>query len=620
MDDFHDDDAHHDNKDEDDQDSHGDDGHGSRTLVPVSQAPVPSLTFRIGAADSTPGDVWIARVIEDLPEGFCFDERRDLIIDGETDWAICGPLRVAARLSDVTGTAWHLVLEFRDPEGNIQEVIHSAGTLAASAKEIACSLANGGLVLCGTAAALGRFIRAARPQAIGTVLMQPGHARLRDGTPVYADRTGAVLRHPTAAGQLIRTVGLSDKTGKAGSLQSWQNEVAALAMGNPILIVALAAAFAGPLLSFAKAAPIGLNFYGATSSGKSTALRVMASVYDDPTTLQTWNATRTAIELMAREANDSLMILDEFPSRPERWHVETLMTLGNGVGRSRSDLSLSLKRAVGIRTVLASAAEKSVRQFLREAGISPPDGMAVRMIDIPVRRWTHGLFEDLHGHSDARMFSMALCDAAARNHGLAGTAFISSLLLHDAFLRKKLGPSITSSYNSLVGQLQLAEVPAEVGRVLHAFALINIAAILAIHVGILPWQKEAVREAIVDVARVWLADWNGEVSQRSRLIAERIHADHNSFIEFGAPGGSPETDTGWRTPDWYHVLPAAFDRYAGAQPQNAARDLEADGILRRGTEANCLLSRITVPGLRARKRVYCLRRAAILDALGLAGD
>lgn len=620
MDDFHDDDAYHKNKGDDDKNSQSNDRSGSRLLEPVAQAPAPSFVAQTDNDNSHAEDEWIAGVVADIPEGFDYDEKRDRIIDCETGRAICGPLRVAARLSDPAKSNWHLVLEFRDPNGNIQEVVYSSGNLAESAKGLAFCLANRGFVLCGTATALGRFIRAARPQAIGTVLLKPGHAQLGDGTPIYADRNGIVFRPPSADGELIRTVGFLGEVKTVGTLHSWQAEVASLAEGNPILMLGIVAAFAGPLLDLANAAPIGVNFYGATTSGKSTALRVMASVYGDPTTLQTWNATRTAIELLAHEANDGLLLLDEFPSHPERWHVETLMTLGNGVGRSRSDVSLSLKKAEGNRAVLASAAEKSVRQFLREAGITPPDGIAVRMIDIPIRRWTHGLFENLHGYPDGRMFSIALHKAAARNHGLAGSAFINSVLKDYGFLQERLGSAITKNYDGIVADLQLSEVSAEVGRVLHAFALFNVAANYAISQGILPWNKEAVREAIVSVARIWLADQSGVVSQRSRKVVEQIYADRHSFIEFGSAEGASHTDTGWQTPEWYHVLPAAFDRYAGAHPQSAARDLETDGILRRGTEANRLLSRISVPGLIARKRVYSLRRTAILDALGLAED
>lgn len=67
------------------------------------------------------------------------------------------------------------------------------------------------------------------------------------------------------------------------------------------------------------------------------------------------------------------------------------MSLGNATGRSRGGLKLALNSGKETRCVIASSAEKSVRQFMRDVGITPPDGLSVRMIDIPVRRWTFGV-------------------------------------------------------------------------------------------------------------------------------------------------------------------------------------------------------------------------------------
>lgn len=620
MDDFHDDHAHHEDQDHGDDNQKKGPGMKGQVAIPAHPRPVPSNAFRESEPPGADAMDWKSLMVADLPEGYGYNAAKGRIYDLETGKALCGPLRVAFRLCDISGQNWHCGLEFINHGGQRQEIIIEAGQIERSIRDVAYMLANCGFALLGTASSIGRFIRSAIPKTIGLILMQPGHTRLQDGIPIYATRHGEILRTQGSQGLLIRTTDFSARPSVAGTLHSWQIEVAVLASGNPALILALATALTGPLLTYANAASIGLNLYSANSSGKSTALKMMGSAHENPTVLNNWRATPTATELMAAEAKDGLLILDEFPSQPERWHVETIMMMGNGTGKARSNVILTLNRAKQSRVVIASTAENSIRHYMNDAGLNPPDGLSVRMIDIPVRRWTHGVFEDLHGYSDGRAFSTAICNAVARNHGTAGPAFIHWILKHDTELRAEIGTLISLAFDEIAQRLGLAAVPDDVGRVLSAFSLISVAGELAIRAGVLPWKAGTALSAVVEVAKIWLAGRNGEVSKRCREIAERIHAKRDAFVDLAARGTSAETEMGWKTKDWYHVLPAAFDVFAGEHPQNAARDLEGDGLLQRGTEANCLLSRISIPGLKERKRVYSLKISAILSALGLAED
>jgi len=620
MDDFHDDNEYHDDPDSDDNNHKKNPTQRGQVAIPASEGPCPSNAFRMGEAPGAEPVDWETQMVADLPEGYGYDAAKGRVYDLETGTALCGPLRVAFRLCDLSGKNWQYGLEFVDHCGQQQELIVDAGQIERSIRDVTYVLASCGLAVLDTASSLGHFIKSATPKSIGLILLQPGHARLSNGAPVYATRGGDIIRTHASHGLLIRTKDFSGQSSVAGSLQSWKTEVALLAVGNPALIFVLAAALTGPLLAHANAASIGLNLYSANSSGKSTALRMMGSVYDNPSVLNNWRATPTATELMSAEANDGLLILDEFPIHPERWHVETIMMIGNGTGKARSNVTLALNRARQSRVVVASTAENSIRHYMNAAGLNPPDGLSVRMIDIPVRRWTHGVFEELHSHTGGGAFSAAISDAVVRNHGTAGPAFIRWILNHDTELRAEIGTLMGIAFNEIAQGLGLAVVPDDVGRVLKAFALISVAGELAIRAGILPWKAGTSRAAVVDVARIWLAGRNGEVSKRCRKIAERIHAQRDAFVDLAAPGTSAQTEIGWKTKDWFHILPAAFDAIAGEHPQNAARDLEGDGLLQRGTEANCLMSRISIPGLKERKRVYSMKASAILAALGLSED
>jgi putative DNA primase/helicase len=77
--------------------------------------------------------------------------------------------------------------------------------------------------------------------------------------------------------------------------------VAALCVGNSRLAFAVACAFAGPLLRPAGVESGGFHYRGDSSSGKTTALKVAASVYGGAGYLQRWRTTDNALEAIAAQ-------------------------------------------------------------------------------------------------------------------------------------------------------------------------------------------------------------------------------------------------------------------------------------------------------------------------------
>ena len=99
-----------------------------------------------------------------------------------------------------------------------------------------------------------------------------------------------------------------------GNLDGWREEVSARAIGNPVLMLALSAAFAGPLLQKVGGESGGIHFVSDSSAGKSTALRAAASVWGGPEHVRSWNATANGMEGVAAMFNDNLLPLDEISS------------------------------------------------------------------------------------------------------------------------------------------------------------------------------------------------------------------------------------------------------------------------------------------------------------------
>lgn len=107
---------------------------------------------------------------------------------------------------------------------------------------------------------------------------------------------------------------LSDIFEPSGTLEDWQKNVAIPCLGNPLLELAIAFAFTGPLLEPCGLEGGGLHFFGPSSCGKTTALKVAGSVCGGGGKygyIRQWRATDNALEGTAATHCDNLLCLDE---------------------------------------------------------------------------------------------------------------------------------------------------------------------------------------------------------------------------------------------------------------------------------------------------------------------
>lgn len=258
--------------------------------LPARFVPIPAGAKPHHKSDRFQGDLTrlIGAIKATLPQRYCYLEPTRQIFDIIGEKVVCGLLRVVAHLHDTEGDHWHYLIEFADRSGTVKEILISAEELDLHANALSHRLVRKGFPLFASASALSTLVRHWDRHGMGTIVTQPGWARLTDGSLVFADASGDVIYDPQFRRPLARAVTHSGPRQVAGSLSGWQDGVAKLAIGNPALVFALSLAVAAPLLDLANAAPIGVNFYARTSSGKSTALKVMTSVYGDPNKLGSW--------------------------------------------------------------------------------------------------------------------------------------------------------------------------------------------------------------------------------------------------------------------------------------------------------------------------------------------
>lgn len=310
-----------------------------------------------------------------------------------------------------------------------------------------------------------------------------------------------------------------DEHTRAGTLAGWQAEIAARAVGNPLLLLALSASFAGPLLGKCNGESGGIHFVGDSSTGKTTGIEAACATWGGPGYRRSWRATANGMEGAAALFNDCLLALDEISECDPREVGAIVYALGNGRGKQRASRSGSARGVTRWRCFVLSSGERSIATAMLEGGQRAKAGQSVRLLDIPAAR-AFGAWDELHGAESAAAFSDALKVAATRHHGIAGRAFLDRLTQD--------GRDFCATLEQVKA---LAMFLAEGGegqdkRAAARFALVGMAGELATEYGVTGWPEGAAMEAAALAFRLWQAN-RGKGNDEGRQILDRVAA----FIE-----------------------------------------------------------------------------------------
>jgi putative DNA primase/helicase len=421
------------------------------------------------------------------------------------DTWICGPLYVEAQTHDEHANNFGRRLRFKTSADTWRDWSMPQEMLAGEATQLRAELLAMGLLIGHSAkerALFADYLQHRTPKA-----------RIRCATSVGWCGRAFVLPDevigPGADGVIFQSgERVLDEYALAGDLDGWRESVAAMAIGNPILMMAVSAAFAGPLILPASQEPAGLHLVGDSSTGKSTALEAARSVWGGPTFKRSWRATANGLESVAQLHNDCLLPLDELSECDPHEAGAVSYMLANGQGKSRANRVGGARIVRRWRTFVLSTGERTLEATLAEGGRRVKAGQSVRLLDIPVQR-QFGVFDDLKGFDSGRALADAIKKAASQHYGAAGRVFLERLtrdprdfggLLEEA----KSLPMFAAE--GMSGQEMRAA-----GR----FALIGIAGELATEYGLTGWPEGEAIAAAAEGLRLWR-------SYRSKGDAEPI--------------------------------------------------------------------------------------------------
>jgi len=159
-----------------------------------------------------------------------------------------------------------------------------------------------------------------------------------------------------------------------GTLAGWQEIIKSVA-AHPRALIGLWASFAAPLLKWIPEAPNAIiDYSGRTSTGKTTALRIAASVWGCPDerangTIHTWQTTRVGLERLAASHRHLPVCLDDHTRAYRPRDIPGFVyDFSIGQGRTRGRADGGLQHRATYRGILISTGEMPLVSKSQDAG------------------------------------------------------------------------------------------------------------------------------------------------------------------------------------------------------------------------------------------------------------
>jgi putative DNA primase/helicase len=454
------------------------------------------------------------------------------------DMLVCSPLEVkAVTRTDDHSETYGLLLKFRDLDGKQREWAMPRNLLRGSCEEMRGELLDHGVSI-SEKHKLAEWLQRPAPKERVIAATATGWAD--------AGRSFVLPHRVIGPSNVIFQSERASTEGSAatgGTFAAWQKEIAALCVGNPVPMLSICVALAGPLLAKVHRQSCGIHWVNDSSTGKTTALMVGASVWGGDKFTRTWRSTANGLEGAASSLNDTCLCLDEISEADPKQIGEIVYSIANGVGKTRANRIGAARRVLRWQLTVLSTGERTVRAQMAEAGKLVKAGQEIRLLNVPASR-THGAFDELHQFPDGRALSDHLKTVCKQHHGHAGPAFVEHILSD--------GRDFGGELQYLIELGQFKAPDSQSGRAASSFALFGLAGELATEYGIVPWPKGAALVSAAEGYQSWLETRGKGITEHRQIlqaIADYIarHGD-SRFSEKGKIEEKPVINrAGWWT-------------------------------------------------------------------------
>ena len=434
---------------------------------------------------------------------------------------ICSTLHLVARTRDENSVSWGVLLRWKDPSGVQHEMALPTQMLQTDGADMRRALADQGLTIAANQSGrqhLQTYMLVWNPNRFARCVNRMGwHGDLFVMPGLDAEQTGS---SEITVFQNVHAV--DPAFAVAGSAEDWRQHVAAAAVGNTRLLFAISAAFCGALLECSGSDSGGFHFRGASSTGKSTAQLVAASVWGHPAKYKrSWRFTANGLEGIAALHNDGILILDELSECPPREAGEAVYMLANGQGKGRATKTGAARQAQSWRLVFLSSGEESLAAVMAKSGQQVKAGQEIRLVEIDADAGAGmGLFEQLNGAASPAALAQELKHNCGQYHGAVGAQWLAYLVQQ----RTGLADRVKLAIETFVAAQAPADASGQVMRVVRRFALVAAAGELATQAGITGWAHGHASQAAARCFANWLANFGGIGNREDRALLEQVRA------------------------------------------------------------------------------------------------
>lgn len=301
-----------------------------------------------------------------------------------------------------------------------------------------------------------------------------------------------------------------ENIGEKGTLAEWQEHIANKAIGQPMLMMAIGASFAAPLLHLLEQDGFGFHFFATSSKGKTIAAQAAASAWGcgrAPTSgagssyVRSWYGTQNAMEAQAEAHNHIAYVIDEVGLNNIKNFGDTVYMLANGSGKGASNINRDLKVIRSWLNVMISTGERSIKEMIEISGQRAMTGQLIRFIDFDVNE---GLFPSIAPDASVA-YADALRDACAKYYGTAAVKFLTYLagrLNSDDAYKGSLMEAFQASYERLM-RMYPKFLP-EQKRALKRFALVETALVLACDAGCVGYSSVEIKGNVKYAVDKWV--------------------------------------------------------------------------------------------------------------------
>ena len=431
------------------------------------------------------------------------------------EW-VCGRLDVVSRTRNQSGSGWGYLVSFQDPLGQQKNWSIPARLLSGDGAEYRSNLLNLGLPVSPnlrTRSLLTQYIQTRKVDKFTMCTDRVGWHGHAFVTPNWT------IGDPTESIVFQSENPISNIFSSKGSPQQWREKVGQFCVGNSRLILSVSTGFAAPMLNLAGVESGGFHIRGTSSSGKTTALKVAASLYGGENYLQRWRSTDSGLEALAAQHSDCLLILDELAQVDPKTAAESSYLLANGQGKARANRMGTSRARQTWQLLFLSAGEVSLAEHVSETQKKVRAGQLVRMVDVPADAGAgHGAFECLHGFEGGAAFSTHLTQQSKKFYGSTGRAWLEWLSVN----ANTVGASIQDATKAIAKRMIPNGSSGQVERVAERFALVAAAGEMATEAGLTGWPAGECEKAAMTCFNAWICArggvGNGEVTSMLRAV------------------------------------------------------------------------------------------------------